>query len=145
MLDKIAYKLRKAVDPKFAAEAAEIEKANEERRKYTERGRQSEGKILGKLGEEKNTDKVSSDEGNSIPDYINDDEIGEIKDTKSVYDTKQIRIQRKAAEEQGKEHVIQAGTNAHVSDNVKKNGSKVVRHDELGPQKRGNDQERGNE
>ena len=100
---------------------------------HTQRGRDSEKRVLSDIGEEPNTAKVSSSEGNSVPDYQNRTTVGEIKDTKNVSNTRQIRIQRDAARRSGRTHEIQTGTNTHVSDTVQR-GSKIKRRDDLGPQ-----------
>jgi hypothetical protein len=100
--------------------------------KPTTRGRTSEKRVLDDIGETKNTEKVSSPEGNSIPDYQNKTAVGEIKDTKTVSNTKQVRIQRSAAKASGRRHEIQTGTNTNVRPTVK--GSKIIRRDDLGPE-----------
>jgi RHS repeat-associated protein len=100
-----------------------------------ERGRQSEGRVLDDMGQKKNTEKVTGSEGNSIPDFVNSKQVGDIKDTKVVTDSKQLRIQREAGANQNKEHVVVTGTNTKVSTTVKTK-STVVRRDDLGPQKK---------
>jgi hypothetical protein len=90
--------------------------------------------VLADIGETKNTKKVSSAEGNAIPDFQNKTAIGEIKDTKKVSNTRQIRIQRQAAIDSGREHVIITGTKTKVSGNVEKSGSTIKRRNDLGPQ-----------
>jgi len=97
-------------------------------------GKSGEQKILDKKGQVKNTTSVSGDEGKSTPDYINKTQVGEIKTSKVVNDTKQMRIQRQAANDAGKDHVVDVGTNAKVSKSVEQK-STVVRHDEIGPSK----------
>jgi hypothetical protein len=96
------------------------------------RGRASEKRVLNDIGETKNTAKVSGREGNSVPDYMNDNTIGEIKDTRRVVDSKQLRIQREAAKKAGKIHEIRTGRETKVSDTVLKQ-SEVIRRDDLGP------------
>lgn len=100
----------------------------------TRRGLASEKRVLNDIGETKNTQKVSSPEGNSVPDYQNKTTVGEIKDTKKVSNTRQVRIQRDAATASGRRHVIQTGRNTRVSRPVQKSGSVVKRRDDLGPQ-----------
>ena len=50
----------------------------------------------------------------------------------AISNTKQIRSQKKAAKDQGKEHVIITGKKTKVSKKAKK-GSKVVEREDLGP------------
>ncbi|MEM9152027.1 MAG: putative toxin, partial [Cyanobacteria bacterium P01_F01_bin.3] len=95
-----------------------------------QRGRDMETSVLEDLGLDKNKTKVSGTEGNSIPDFVTDDAIGEIKNTKRVTDSKQLRIQREAAQREGKVHVIVTGTNTPVSKTVQR-GSKIIRRDDL--------------
>lgn len=97
------------------------------------RGRDSEARVLDALGETKNTGKVTGCEGCSIPDYQNATTIGEIKNAARVDNTRQLRIQREAAEKSGREHVIQAGANTHVSRNVERGATRVERRPDLGP------------
>jgi RHS repeat-associated protein len=99
-----------------------------------QRGRQSETRVLDALGEAKNTDKVRGCEGCSIPDYQNPTTIGEVKDAARVDNTRQIRIQREAAEASGREHVIQTGANTQVSRNVERGATRVERRPDIGPQ-----------
>ena len=99
-----------------------------------QRGRIKEAEKLEQLGETKNTTKYRGDNGtNTIPDYVNKTDIGEIKDTKRLSNTKQIQAQREVAQNQGKNHVIQTGTKTRVSKRVERE-SIVVRNDDLGPQ-----------
>jgi len=100
-----------------------------------QRGRESEKRVLEDMGEQKNTQKVSSQEGNSIPDINNSNYLGDIKDTQRVTNTKQIRIQRDAANQAGKQHIVVAGTNTKVSSTVTSQGTQVIRRDDLGPKK----------
>ena len=97
------------------------------------RGRASESRVLGELGLPKNTRKVSSTEGNSIPDGISPDDFVEVKDTQRVSNTRQLRIQRTAAAAEDKGHVVVTGTNTKVSKTVEQQ-STVIRRDDLGPQ-----------
>jgi RHS repeat-associated protein len=102
--------------------------------KPTDRGRQSEERVLNDLDVPKNTDKVRTREGTSIPDYITDDTIGEVKDTKEVSRTKQIRIQQQTARETGKKHKIHTGDKTKVFRPVEEGGSEIIRRPDLGPQ-----------
>ena len=65
--------------------------------KNSARGRASEARVLDDLGLEKNTQKVTWVEGNSIPDALTDSLSVEIKDAKNVSLTRQLRIQTEAA------------------------------------------------
>jgi RHS repeat-associated protein len=97
------------------------------------RGRQSETRVLEELGEKKNTQTFVTSEGNTIPDFTNSTQIGEIKDAKNVSNTSQIRAQREAANASGREHIVVTGTNTKVSKKVEEK-STVRRRDDLGPQ-----------
>jgi hypothetical protein len=96
------------------------------------RGVASEARVLEAMGEAKNTDKVVTSQGNSIPDFQNARQVGEIKDTQRVSNTTQIRAQREHAQATGREHTVVTGTNTKVSNTVEKQ-SNVIRRDELGP------------
>jgi RHS repeat-associated protein len=96
------------------------------------RGREAEKRVLKDLGETKNTTTVSGKEGKSIPDFINKKAIGDVKDTKRVTDSSQLRIQREAAEAQGKEHQIITGKNTNITPQGGE-GSTVIRRSDLGP------------
>ena len=98
-----------------------------------QRGLQSEQRVLNDLGETKNTQTLSTSQGNTIPDFQNSRQVGEIKDTKRVSNTSQVRAQREAAQGSGREHVIVTGTNTKVSGNAS-SGSTIKRRDDLGPQ-----------
>ena len=97
------------------------------------RGTASETRVLNGLGQVKNTTAVTSAEGKSIPDFINKTTIGEIKDVKNLSNTQQLRIQRDAAVQAGKNHVVVTGTNTNVTPNVAKPPTRVIRRDDLGP------------
>ncbi len=96
------------------------------------RGRESEARVLDALGETKNTKAVKGCEGCSVPDYQNPTTVGEIKDSKRVSDSAQLRIQREAAAQSGRQHVVVTGTNSKVSKTVQ-DSSTVVRRKDLGP------------
>ncbi len=97
------------------------------------RGVESEARVLGALGETKNTAKIRGCEGCSIPDFMNPTTVGEIKDAARVDNTKQIRIQREAAGASGRQHVVQTGKNTKVSRKAEEAGTIVQRRDDLGP------------
>jgi len=67
------------------------------RRSATARGRASEKRILKKMGLESNTTKVSTSEGNAVPDALTKTMSVEIKDVKRISLTKQLRIETQAA------------------------------------------------
>jgi len=98
-----------------------------------QRGLESEQRVLNDLGETKNTQTLSTSQGNTIPDFQNSRQVGEIKDTQRVSNTSQIRAQREAAEASGREHVIVTGTNTKVGGSAS-TGSTIKRRDDLGPQ-----------
>ena len=97
------------------------------------RGVESEARVLRELGEAKNTEKVLGREGASVPDYANRTTIGEVKDTQRVTNSRQVRIQREAAEASGRRHVVHTGTNTKVSGKVEAGATRVQRHGDLGP------------
>ncbi|MDC6364023.1 MULTISPECIES: DUF6443 domain-containing protein [Flavobacteriaceae] len=109
--------------------------------KALKRGKDSETRVLKEEGITKNTTKYSATDPktgkleNTIPDGM-ENAVTEIKDTKVVYDTKQIRVQREVAKSQDMEHKIITGTNTKVSQTVMEK-SKVIRRDDLGPQNKG--------
>lgn len=98
------------------------------------RGVRAEPRVLKSMGQTKNTAKVSSREGNSIPDFQNSTQVGEIKDSIRVSNTRQIRIQRDAASASGREHVIVTGRYTKVSKTAAI-ASAVKRRSDLGPQR----------
>ena len=65
--------------------------------KNGERGREAEARVLSEMGLEKNTRGVTTSEGMSIPDAMDDDFLFEIKDRDVVARTKQVRIQTTGA------------------------------------------------
>jgi RHS repeat-associated protein len=100
--------------------------------KNAERGRAAEAKVLGELGLVKNTEKVIGKEGKSIPDFKTANVIGEIKDTKRVTDSPQLRIQKEAAQQSGMAHELHTGVNTAVSEKAA-SGTTVIRRPDLGP------------
>ena len=132
-VDKVAdtAKAAKAAD-NVADAAKEVSHVSEMRR-----GVANEAKTLEKLGETKNTKSFTKrlDDGTiktTIPDINNGTTVGEIKDTKAVYNTKQIQAERKAAQDSGKKFKIYTGTNTHVSSNIPE--SEIIGLPWLGPQ-----------
>jgi RHS repeat-associated protein len=106
--------------------------------KALSRGRKNEKKVLNSEDLNKNTKKYpatdpkTGKEVNTIPDSM-DGAVTEIKDVKTLSDSKQLRAQRQVANSQGKKHVVITGTNTKVSKTVTKN-STVKRRDDIGPQ-----------
>ena len=99
----------------------------------TARGRVSEGRVLDDMGLPKNTEKVSAQEGNSIPDFVDDTKLGDVKDAKSVSNTRQLRIQRDVANKRGLDHVVVTGKTTNVRPTVTRAGTKIIRRPDLGP------------
>ena len=128
----------KANDVKTGSDKGQVDPKNAPDAKKTtpqERGRESEKRVLGDMGEKKNTETVSTSEGDTIPDFQNSKQVGEIKDTKTVSNTAQIRAQKEVAATTGREHVIVTGKETHVTPNAAKD-SKVIRREDLGPKKK---------
>lgn len=98
-----------------------------------QRGRDSEKRVLGDMKQTKNTEVMETSKGRTIPDFQNSRQVGEIKDTARVSDTKQLQAQREAAQATGREHVVVTGTNTKVSGTVEGRGTTVIRRDDLGP------------
>jgi len=100
------------------------------------RGRRNEAKVLNEEGLEKNkSTRVSTEEGNSVPDSLSDDMSVEVKDTKTVSLSKQLRIQTQAAKKEGKVSVLITGKETKVSGPAEKAFDVIIRKDYLGPQK----------
>ena len=97
------------------------------------RGLASETRVLDSIGETKNTQTVSTSEGKSVPDFQNNRVVGEIKDAKTVSNTKQLRIQKGAAQQSGRQHQLITGTKTQVTKNAAQ-GTQVIRRKDLGPQ-----------
>ncbi|MBK6469414.1 MAG: hypothetical protein IPF94_01430 [Betaproteobacteria bacterium] len=114
------------------AGAARAATRNEKQQDPMQRGRESEGRVLKDMGKEKNTTAVEAEGKKSIPDFQDSKQVGEIKDTKRLTDTEQIRTQREAAKAEGKEHVVVTGNKTDVSAPVQEN-STVIRRPDLGP------------
>ena len=99
------------------------------------RGRSSEKRKLAERGIEKNTEKFDGPEGKTIPDGV-DPKTGnlvEVKDTKKLSNTKQIRNQTAVAQEKGVKLEIDTGKNTKVSKSIERNPNiEVIKHDDLG-------------
>ncbi|QBG84191.1 hypothetical protein EYR27_10190 [Xanthomonas oryzae] len=98
------------------------------------RGVASEIRVLDAIGEVKNTEKIVTSHGSTIPYFQNVRQVGEIKDTKRVSDTAQLKAQREHANNTGRDHVVVTGENTKVSKTVEQQ-SKVIRCEDLGPLK----------
>ena len=104
----------------------------------TQRGLANEAKTLEKLGEVKNTTSIKvklpdGKEVTTIPDINSSTKIGEIKDTRNLYNTKQIKAERQVAKDQGREFIIYTGPNTRVSKNISE--KEILTLEWLGPQK----------
>ncbi|WP_455586410.1 putative toxin [Bacteroides sp.] len=90
------------------------------------------------IGEVKNTTKHTvtllgtREKVTVIPDAITDTKVIEIKDVKSLSNTKQIRGERQAAQKEGKDFTIITGEKTHVSGNIP--DGEIVRRKDIGPQ-----------
>ncbi|MBR7745038.1 RHS repeat-associated core domain-containing protein [Undibacterium baiyunense] len=109
--------------------------ARETFKEATSRGKASEEKVLSEMGLKKNTESVSTAEGKSIPDGMTATKSVEIKDAACVACTKQVRIQTEAAKASGKESVLVTGQKTHVTKPAEKAFDRIIRRDDLGPQK----------
>jgi hypothetical protein len=104
----------------------------------TERGLKNEAKVLEDMKVPKNNktfkgiDPVTKKEFNVKPDGIDNKKIIEVKDTKRVSNTKQIRGEREVAKKQGKEFKIVTGEKTHVSKKIPEN--EIIRRKDIGPQ-----------
>jgi RHS repeat-associated protein len=103
--------------------------------KDTARGLANEAKVLKEMGLAKNAEKVSTAEGNAIPDALTGTTSLEIKDSKVVNRTKQIRIQTGAAQESQRQSVLVTGTKTQISGPAQKSFDKIIQRPDLGPQK----------
>ena len=66
-----------------------------------------------------------------IPDAIQDGTMYEIKDTKAVYNTKQIQGERNAAKELNLDYKIITGEGTHVSSKIPKD--EIIKRNDIGP------------
>ncbi len=99
----------------------------------TARGRAAEKRVLDEMGLAKNAEKVSTKEGNAIPDALNEAISLEVKDTKVVNKTKQIRIQTDAAKTAGRKSVLVTGQETKISGPAQKSFDTVIQRPDLGP------------
>jgi RHS repeat-associated protein len=98
-----------------------------------ERGIASEQRVLREMGLEKNTQKVTTTEGSSIPDALTKGVSVEIKDTRRVCCSQQVRIQTESARTEGRKSVLVTGEKTKVSENAERAFDRVIRRDDLGP------------
>ncbi|WP_189644710.1 RHS repeat-associated core domain-containing protein [Luteimonas gilva] len=98
------------------------------------RGRASEARVLSEMGLTKNTTKVSTAEGNAIPDGLTSTLSVEVKDAAKVSLTRQARIETQAAKEAGQTSVLVTGAKTCVSGNCEKAYDQIIRRTDLGPQ-----------
>ena len=101
----------------------------------TKRGVQSEQRVLNDMRLLKNTKKIESitdkkEVINVIPDAIQEGVMYEIKDTKVIYNTRQIQGERNAAKEMGQKYKIVTGKNTHVSHKISQD--EIIRRNDLG-------------
>lgn len=123
----------KAIDK--GADAAKAVDKGADAVSATKRGVESEAKVLKDMGLEKNTKAMSLDGmggKKTIPDAVDSKTIYEVKDTKKVSNTQQIRQQRAIAKRDGKDYKIITGNKTHVTRNI--NPEEVIRRQDLGPQ-----------
>ena len=101
------------------------------------RGIQNEAKVLESIGEVKNTAKYTvnltrREKVTVIPDAITNAKVIEVKDVKSLSNTKQIRGERQVAQDLGKDFTIITGEKTHVSGNIPT--EEIIRRKDIGPQ-----------
>jgi hypothetical protein len=107
-------------------------------RAATSRGVANEAKVLKDMGVPKNTtpktvrDPKTGNPVTVIPDGIDAKNVIEVKDTKSLSNTKQIRGERVAAELDKKEFKIVTGENTKVAGTIKED--EIIRRRDIGPQ-----------
>jgi hypothetical protein len=118
-----------------AAEAARASDrtAAEARAAALNRGRASETNILDELGLPKNTQKVFTDKGTSIPDALTNTLSVEIKDAQRVSLTRQLQIQTEAARASGRQSVLVTGENTVISRPAQEAFDTIIRRSDLGP------------
>ncbi len=97
------------------------------------RGRASEARVLDEFGLSKNTQRVSTQEGFSIPDALTNTISLEVKDTKNVSLSKQLRIQTNAAKDTGRTSVLVTGEKTCISKPCLAAYDQVIRRKDLGP------------
>lgn len=123
------------VIPAGAASGIKAYRAGEAAKGALARGREAEARVLNELGLSKNTQKVTTAEGNAIPDALTSTRSIEIKDTLCVSCTKQVRIQTEAARASGRESVLITGERVHVTSQAERAFDRVIRREDLGSQR----------
>ena len=103
------------------------------------RGIKNEAKVIGDMNLTKNNKTFTAIDpktGNAInvkPDAIDTKQLTEIKDTKYVSNTKQIRGEREVAKQLGKDFKIVTGESTKVAKTIPK--EEIIRRSDIGPQK----------
>jgi hypothetical protein len=122
---------------KEVAEKEVKQAVKSEFKEATERGLKNEAKVLEDMKVPKNNktfsvkDPKTGKQINVKPDGIDKSKVLEIKDTKRVSDTKQIRGEREVARQQGKKFKIATGKKTHVSKKIPE--SELIRRKDIGP------------
>lgn len=122
---------------KEVVEATTEKVVKETTQEAMQRGVKNEAKTIAEEGLTKNTKTFSTTDlktgkpVNVKPDAVDANKITEIKDTKQVSNTAQIRGERQVAKEQGKKFEIITGEKTKVSKNIPANEVKRVPY--LGP------------
>ena len=104
----------------------------------TARGLENEAKVLKEMDVPKNNktfqtiDPKTGKQVSVKPDGIDNSKVVEVKDTKTISNTKQIRGEREVAKNQGKDFKIVTGTETKVSKNIPQ--EEIIRRTDLGPQ-----------
>ena len=93
-----------------------------------------ESRVLNYMVLTKNTRPIAGTAGRSMPDINTSTVVEDIKEVKTVSNTKQIQIQRQVAVQTGRDHVIVTRTNTHVTAPGQRPPTKIIRRDNLGPQ-----------
>lgn len=99
----------------------------------SQRGRESEARVLQDMGLTKNTKFVSTAEGKATPDALSSKGLVEIKDRARVTDSRQVRIETGAAKEAGIPSTLVTGQNTKISDTVTRRFDDIIRRSDLGP------------
>jgi RHS repeat-associated protein len=124
---------------KEVVEATTEKVVKETSQEAMQRGVKNEAKTIAEEGLTKNTktfsvtDPKTGKPVNVKPDAIDSKKVSEIKDTKTVSNTAQIRGERQLAKEQGKKFEIVTGKETKVSKNIPE--KEVKRVDYIGPKK----------
>jgi hypothetical protein len=98
------------------------------------RGRENEKRVLKDIGQEKNNATHSTSHGDTIPDFENTRQVGDIKDTRVVANTKQMKAEREVASSTGREHVIVTGDNTKATKPLLDSSTRIIRRPDIGPQ-----------